>query len=196
MTPTILDEGGCVGHAQGDCKHETDLKFPHFSDAKLQKFDREVVSRKGTTVSSVADGKKDPPKGKTQTQGKTVPSMSSPSNSFAVLSGLLTDILNETVVHNGSVWTGGRPWIRDGLSHDDGGGEVGAGGSGGRTLAAGAPGIPGDLDAADGDLDVADGDLDVADGDLDTADGDLDAPDGDLDAADGTLGIARDLDAH
>ena len=67
-------------------------------------------------------------------------------------------------------------WIREGLSHDDGGGAL---------TSRGIVGIAGDLDAAGGTPGI--------DGDLDDTDGDLDTTDGDLDTADGTLGIARDL---
>jgi hypothetical protein len=47
VTQTVRDEGGCIGHAQDDCKFGSDCKFPHFSDAKLQKLEKEVVHARG-----------------------------------------------------------------------------------------------------------------------------------------------------
>ena len=100
--------GGCIGHAKGNCRFPNDCKWEHLSSAKLQKLEKEVVARKEAAVSLVADGKMDSPKGKAQPQGKAAPARAAASNSFAALSGLLTDILNEVAVHDGAAALSGQ----------------------------------------------------------------------------------------
>ena len=96
-----MNSGDCIGHAKGNCRFPNDCKWEHLSSEKLQKLEKEVVARKGAAVSLVADGKKDLLKGKAQPQGKTAPTRATASNTFAALSGLLTDIINDVAVHDG-----------------------------------------------------------------------------------------------
>ena len=77
-----MNTGDCIGHAHGDCRFSHDCKYEHLSSAKLQRIESEVASRKGTSVSLVADGKKESPKDKVQSQVGAAPVMATASNTL------------------------------------------------------------------------------------------------------------------
>ncbi len=55
---TVRDEGGCIGHANDNCRIGPHSKFPHLSDSVLHRIAKEVVTRKKSSVALVADGKR------------------------------------------------------------------------------------------------------------------------------------------
>ncbi len=59
MIQAVRDEGGCIGHANGNCNFRPRCKFPHLSDSVLQCIAKDVAARKKSAVALVADGKKD-----------------------------------------------------------------------------------------------------------------------------------------
>jgi hypothetical protein len=95
MIQAVRDEGGCIGHANGNCSFGPRCKFPHLSDSVLQRITKEVAARKKSAVALVADGKKDSPKGIAQLQGKGAPAMTAASDGAAALNSFLTEFLNE-----------------------------------------------------------------------------------------------------
>ena len=86
MKVAIVDAGGCVGHAEGNCLFASKpggCKFGHFSAAEIQRIAREVTARKKSAVALVAEGKKDSLKDKAQSQGKSAPAMTAASEGAA-----------------------------------------------------------------------------------------------------------------
>ncbi len=71
----VVEMGACLGGPQGNCRFistPSGCKFPHLSDAELQRLAKDV-ERKKSAVGLMADGKKDSVKGNTQAQGKAAP---------------------------------------------------------------------------------------------------------------------------
>jgi hypothetical protein len=44
MIQAVRDEGGCIGHAKGNCSFGPRCKFPHLSDSVLQHIAKEVAA--------------------------------------------------------------------------------------------------------------------------------------------------------
>jgi hypothetical protein len=102
MIQVVRGEGGCIGHANGNCSFGPHCKFPHLSDSVLQRIAKEVAVRKKSTVALVPDGKKDSPKAIAQPQGKGAPVMIAESDGAAALNSFLTKFLNEAALQNGA----------------------------------------------------------------------------------------------
>ncbi len=102
MVQAIRKEGGCIRHAKGNCRFGTVCKFTHNSAADLRRIAKEVTVQQKVAVAMTADSKKNTPTSTTQAQGKLVSVKTGASDGAAALGALLTELLNEEAVHNGS----------------------------------------------------------------------------------------------
>jgi hypothetical protein len=102
MVQAIRKEGGCIRHAKGNCQFGTVCKFTHNSAADLRRITKEVTAQQKVTVAMTADGKKNTPTSTAQAQGKAASEKTGASDGAAALVALLTELLNEEAVHNGT----------------------------------------------------------------------------------------------
>jgi hypothetical protein len=108
----IRKEGGCIGHAKGNCQFGTGCKFTHNSAADLRRIAKEVTAKQKVAVAMTADVKKNTPTSTAQAQGKEVQVKTGASNGAAALGALLTELLNEAAVHNGTATISGQDGVR------------------------------------------------------------------------------------